>query len=162
MRKENVFLWRFLSDALATRINLSKKGIPLQSMACIFYDNSVETFDHRFFSCSSVSSLWRKIWAWWGLKSPMFSSVDMFKKTIQKMSQNRRWGNVFFVVCAVAIWQLWKWRNVILFAKGDDVAKKKSEDPFLVIQNLSKLWISNRKHNLKINWDNWCVFPFFV
>ena len=92
----------------------------------------------------------------------MLSLVEMLKKAIQKIGHNRMWGNVFLAVCAVVIWQIWKWRNAILFAKGNDVAKTKLEDPFPVIQNLSKLWISNRKHNLKINWDNWCIFPLFV
>ena len=27
-------------------------------------------------------------------------------------------------VCAVALWQLWKWRNSILFAEGEDFVKK--------------------------------------
>ena len=122
--KVNIFLWRFLNDSLPIRINLSKRGIPLQSLACIFCDNHAESLDHCFFTCTSASILWRKIWAWWGFKSPLLSSTVMFKRMARQLAQRKRCGKVFMAVCEVALWHLWKWRNSILFAKGDDCVKK--------------------------------------
>ena len=106
--KINIFIWRFLRDALPTRSNLAKRGISLQSLACIFCDNNVETLDHCLFTCPSSSIIWKKIWAWWDLKSHPLSSAAMFKMVVQQMGQNRGWGKLFIAVCAVAIWQIWK------------------------------------------------------
>ena len=46
-------------------------------------------------------------------------------------------GKSFLAVCTVAIWLIWKWRNSILFAEGEEIAKKKKEDIFPAIQTLS-------------------------
>ena len=78
------------------------------------------------------------------------------------MGKNRRRGKVFLGVYTLAIWLIWKGRNSILFAKREEIAKKKKEDIFSAIQNLSKLRIDNRNHNLSVNWDNWCSSPFYV
>ena len=157
--KLNIFLWRFFRDALPTRFNMSKRGLQLQSLACTFCEKNVETLDHCFFNCTLVIPVWKKIWAWWDLKSPLLSSVSSFKRVTQQMGKHQRWGNILLAVCVVASWQIWKWRNSIAFAKGEDSINLKSEDPFPAIQNLSKLWISNRKPNLPIIWDNWCTSP---
>ncbi|KAJ9561194.1 hypothetical protein OSB04_006354 [Centaurea solstitialis] len=154
--KLNLFLWRFLHDALPTRLNLSKRGISIPSLVCFFCDSDVESLDHCFFTCYRSSNIWKKIWAWWGFKSPRLTSSGSFKSLIQQMGKGRRCGNVFLAVCVVTLWQIWKWRNSIYAAKGEDLSKKKSEDIFPFIQNLSKLWISNRNHRLHVNWGSWC------
>ena len=84
--KINIFIWRFLRDALPTRSNLAKRGILLQFLACIFCDNNVETLDHCLFTCPSSSILWKKIWAWWDLKSHPLSFVAMFKIEVGESS----------------------------------------------------------------------------
>ncbi|KAJ9567092.1 hypothetical protein OSB04_003058 [Centaurea solstitialis] len=110
--KLNIFTWRFLIDALPTHFNLSKRGIPLQSLACTVVPSAITVWN-LWTICSLVSPIWKKIWAWWDLKSPPLSSVDGFKRVVQQAGSYRRWGKVFLAVCVVASWQIWKWRNSI-------------------------------------------------
>ena len=55
--KTNIFLWRFLRDALLTRLNLNKRGISLTYLNCIFCNNNEESLDHCFFTCHAVSNV---------------------------------------------------------------------------------------------------------
>ncbi|KAJ9549100.1 hypothetical protein OSB04_021643, partial [Centaurea solstitialis] len=150
--KVNIFTWRLLKEAVPTRFNLSRRGIAIQSLACVLCGEGTETLDHCFFSCPLASGLWKKIWAWWDLKSTGLSSFAGFKKLVQQMGIHRKWGNIFLAVCAVAIWQLWKRRNGVLFADEASLEKKRHEDPFPVVQNLTKLWFGNRNHSFFIDY----------
>ena len=142
--KVNIFLWRFLSDAIPTHFNLSKRGVPIHSMECVLCGNSVETSDHVFFSYPLAANLWRKIRAWWDVKYSRLPSTCSFKLLAMQMGRFRKWDGIFTVVCGIAIWRLWKWRNEILFAKMEEIPNKRSADSFLMVQSLSKLWIGNR------------------
>ncbi|KAJ9535108.1 hypothetical protein OSB04_un001812 [Centaurea solstitialis] len=94
--KINIFIWRFLKEAIPVRFNLSKKGISVQSMDCILCGKDVETMDHCFFSCPISNALWRKIWAWWDLKSPRLSTVSEFKKLIRRRVFSENMGRFLF------------------------------------------------------------------
>ena len=77
-------------------MNLSKKkGILIQSIDCVLCDRDVETMDHWFFTCSSSSDLWRKVWALWDLKSPRLTSVSSLKSLVQRMGNHHSLGAVF-------------------------------------------------------------------
>ncbi|KAJ9564448.1 hypothetical protein OSB04_000414 [Centaurea solstitialis] len=157
--KVNIFLWRLFKEAISTRFNLSKRGVHLNSLACIFCEDEVETTDHCLFSCTSSSNLWRKIWAWWGLNLPRLSSVSDFHNFVQQSGTSSSFGSVIVAVCAVALWQLWRRRNDILHADEATIARQRYMDLFPSVQSLSKLWIGNRANNLNLNFDNWFSSP---
>ncbi|KAJ9554911.1 hypothetical protein OSB04_009525 [Centaurea solstitialis] len=158
-KKINIFIWRLLNRALPTRLTLSKRGIVFHSLDCIRCEQEVESPDHCFFSCSSSNILWKKIWAWWDIKSPCISSVSALKRLIQHLGSQHHWGHIFLAVCFVTLWSIWNWRNSILFAEGEDIIKRKLEDHFAKVQTFSKLWISSRSHKVQVNWSNWVSSP---
>nr|GFB77148.1 RNA-directed DNA polymerase, eukaryota, reverse transcriptase zinc-binding domain protein [Tanacetum cinerariifolium] len=49
--KVNVLAWKIKIDALPTRQKISRRGIDIQSITCLVYDNGVESLDHLFFRC---------------------------------------------------------------------------------------------------------------
>nr|GEV36937.1 RNA-directed DNA polymerase, eukaryota [Tanacetum cinerariifolium] len=62
--KINVHAWKVKHDCLPTRVNISRKGVEIESMLCHMCDNAVESSRHLFFSCYFISELTRKITRW--------------------------------------------------------------------------------------------------
>ena len=63
-RKVNIFIWRIRLDRLPHRLNLSKRGLEIDSILCPICNNSVESNDHVFFSCEVASNAWRLVRIW--------------------------------------------------------------------------------------------------
>ncbi|GJZ72957.1 RNA-directed DNA polymerase, eukaryota, reverse transcriptase zinc-binding domain protein [Tanacetum coccineum] len=54
--KVNIFMWRLMLDWLPHRLNLSSRGIDIQSILCPSCNGNVESSNHIFFN---VTSFWR-------------------------------------------------------------------------------------------------------
>ncbi|GJR28708.1 retrotransposon protein, putative, ty1-copia subclass [Tanacetum coccineum] len=63
--KINVIAWKVKSNSLPSRFNISRRGIPLDSINCGICDLGVETVSHLFFSCDLVRQLSILIARWW-------------------------------------------------------------------------------------------------
>ncbi|GJT75675.1 putative RNA-directed DNA polymerase, eukaryota, reverse transcriptase zinc-binding domain protein [Tanacetum coccineum] len=57
LRKVNIFIWRLRLDRLPTRLNLSKRGLEIDSILCPICNANVESNDHIFFNCEVASSV---------------------------------------------------------------------------------------------------------
>nr|GEV18193.1 RNA-directed DNA polymerase, eukaryota [Tanacetum cinerariifolium] len=67
VRGVGVELGEFGSDALPTQINISQRGINIQSISCPICAHGAETSDHLFFKCNMVREIGRKIARWWNI-----------------------------------------------------------------------------------------------
>nr|GEV60249.1 reverse transcriptase domain-containing protein [Tanacetum cinerariifolium] len=54
-RKVNIFMWRLMLDRLPHRLNLSSRGIDIQSISCPSCNGNVESSNHIFFECDIAS-----------------------------------------------------------------------------------------------------------
>nr|GEV64423.1 RNA-directed DNA polymerase, eukaryota, reverse transcriptase zinc-binding domain protein [Tanacetum cinerariifolium] len=63
--KVNVLAWKIKIDALSTRLNISCRGIDIDSILCPICDCRVESSSHLFLSCSFARQVARKISLWW-------------------------------------------------------------------------------------------------
>ncbi|GKE76555.1 RNA-directed DNA polymerase, eukaryota, reverse transcriptase zinc-binding domain protein [Tanacetum coccineum] len=80
-RKVNVMVWKSSLNRLATCPNLMARGVYLLSSACPFCDLVSEDIEHVLVKCPRVSLIWRKVWSWWNLPTPVsfpsFSIMDV-------------------------------------------------------------------------------------
>ncbi|GJZ31875.1 RNA-directed DNA polymerase, eukaryota, reverse transcriptase zinc-binding domain protein, partial [Tanacetum coccineum] len=132
-RKVNVMVWKASLNRLAMRLNLAARGVALVSTNCRFCDSDTEDIEHVLIRCPRVSMVWRKVWCWWNLPSPIsfpsFSVLDIAK------------GNIN--------------------GHGDDIDSINYEDFFSGIQRMAKIWMSARiKSKLKMDWNSWVARPF--
>nr|GEV95984.1 hypothetical protein [Tanacetum cinerariifolium] len=65
--KINVFVWRARRDFLPTRVNLSPRGILLESSSCPLCLSSKENIHHVLFGCGLAENIFRGICRWWKL-----------------------------------------------------------------------------------------------
>ncbi|GJR85321.1 RNA-directed DNA polymerase, eukaryota [Tanacetum coccineum] len=63
--KVNVLAWKVRLDCLPSRLNLSRRGLPIPSILCPMCGIAVESTSLFFFGCSVYSDILRKICSWW-------------------------------------------------------------------------------------------------
>ncbi|GJY58674.1 RNA-directed DNA polymerase, eukaryota [Tanacetum coccineum] len=65
--KINVFVWRARRDFLPTRVNLSRRGIIVDSISCPLCSSSEEDIHHLLFGCDMAKNIFRRLCHWWEL-----------------------------------------------------------------------------------------------
>ncbi|GJW62693.1 RNA-directed DNA polymerase, eukaryota [Tanacetum coccineum] len=74
--KINIFAWKVRLDKLPTRLNLSLRGLDIESIICPLCGSYVESSSHLLFACSLVKSLAHKIMIWWDISLMDFGSYE--------------------------------------------------------------------------------------
>nr|GEW38236.1 RNA-directed DNA polymerase, eukaryota [Tanacetum cinerariifolium] len=59
--KVNVHAWKVELDGLPTRLNISRRGIDIESILCPMCGKAVESTSHIFFTCQMSKEILRKI-----------------------------------------------------------------------------------------------------
>ncbi|GKD18715.1 RNA-directed DNA polymerase, eukaryota, reverse transcriptase zinc-binding domain protein, partial [Tanacetum coccineum] len=65
--KVNVHAWKIKLDCLPTRLNISRRGMHIESILCLMCGKAVESSRHLFFTCRLTSEIMRKISHWWDI-----------------------------------------------------------------------------------------------
>nr|GEW87880.1 nucleotide-binding alpha-beta plait domain-containing protein [Tanacetum cinerariifolium] len=84
--KINVHAWKVKHDCISTRVNISRRGIKIESMLCPMCDNAVESSRHLFFSFRFISELMRKITRWWDMD---YMEINSFEEWLEWVSSIR-------------------------------------------------------------------------
>ncbi|GKB59638.1 RNA-directed DNA polymerase, eukaryota, reverse transcriptase zinc-binding domain protein [Tanacetum coccineum] len=74
--KINVFAWKIKMDALPSRLNITRRGIDIQSITCPICDDGIETTEHLFFRCQMANQIACKIATWWNLDLVAVNTYD--------------------------------------------------------------------------------------
>ncbi|GJX62764.1 RNA-directed DNA polymerase, eukaryota, partial [Tanacetum coccineum] len=77
--KVNIFLWRLYLDRLPHRLNISSRGMDIQSISCPMCNCNVETSSHIFVECDIASEVWRMVQNWYDIPLPSFLSHDQMR-----------------------------------------------------------------------------------
>ena len=62
-----VLAWRVMENKLATRVNLSRRGVQLESLRCVLCGKEEESSSHLFFGCSFAWRVWCLCFKWLGI-----------------------------------------------------------------------------------------------
>nr|GEX95226.1 RNA-directed DNA polymerase, eukaryota, reverse transcriptase zinc-binding domain protein [Tanacetum cinerariifolium] len=63
--KININTWRVLNGRMATRVNLDRKGIDLNSLRCPICNDDIEIKEHVFVHCEIARDTWKDVLRWW-------------------------------------------------------------------------------------------------
>nr|GEU56944.1 RNA-directed DNA polymerase, eukaryota, reverse transcriptase zinc-binding domain protein [Tanacetum cinerariifolium] len=102
--KINIHAWKVKHDCLPTRVNISRRGMEIESMLCSMCDNPVESSRHLYFSCHFISKFMRKITRWWDID---YMEIIAFKEWLEQVSSIRlplKQKQIFEGMCYILWW----------------------------------------------------------
>ncbi|GJY64946.1 RNA-directed DNA polymerase, eukaryota, reverse transcriptase zinc-binding domain protein [Tanacetum coccineum] len=148
-RKVNIFMWRLFLDRLPHRLNLSLRGLDIDSIMCPLCNNHVESNAHVFFSCDIARDVWSLVRGWCDSKFPSLSSCDDWDVWYPSWKASKDLKTQAYVIFASSCWVLWRFRNNVTF--HSQVMRKC--DIFDNIRLFSFSWLKSRG-KMSISWTD--------
>nr|GEW83570.1 hypothetical protein [Tanacetum cinerariifolium] len=104
-------------ERLPHRLNLSSRGLDIDSIMCPVCNKIVESNSHVFFSCDTASYIWSLVRGWCDLKIPILSSYGDWDSWYSswRASKDERERERAYVIFASTSWMLWRFRNNHIF-----------------------------------------------
>ncbi|GKA48713.1 RNA-directed DNA polymerase, eukaryota, reverse transcriptase zinc-binding domain protein [Tanacetum coccineum] len=115
--KVNIMAWKIKMDGLPTRMNISRRGIEIDSIVCPICNSGAESSCHIFFQCNLVRQLARKISSWWNVDYVDVSSYEEWYTWLVSLRLQANLKAVFEGIFYCLWWSVWMFRNKILFEK---------------------------------------------
>nr|GEZ18318.1 RNA-directed DNA polymerase, eukaryota, reverse transcriptase zinc-binding domain protein [Tanacetum cinerariifolium] len=72
----NSLAWKVRLNGLPSRVNISRRGIDINSILCPICEREVESVSHVFFSCYIAKDNFKKVCRWWNVDFAEVSSYD--------------------------------------------------------------------------------------
>ncbi|GJT80632.1 RNA-directed DNA polymerase, eukaryota, reverse transcriptase zinc-binding domain protein [Tanacetum coccineum] len=116
--KVNIHAWKVKLDILPTRLNISKRGMDIESILCPLCEKNVESSSHIFFTCPISREIFRKVLLWWEIDVVMVSSYDEWLEWLLSIRLHSKHTELFEGVCYVLWWYIWNFRNKSIFGSA--------------------------------------------
>nr|GEW07339.1 RNA-directed DNA polymerase, eukaryota, reverse transcriptase zinc-binding domain protein [Tanacetum cinerariifolium] len=113
--KVNVLAWKVRLNCLPSRLNLSRRGLPIPSILCPMCEVVVESSSHIFFGCCVTSDIFRKNCLWWNVDFSDLRSFEDWEIWLNNIRMHSKLKKLLEGVCFVFWWHLWAYRNKLIF-----------------------------------------------
>ncbi|GKA07108.1 RNA-directed DNA polymerase, eukaryota, reverse transcriptase zinc-binding domain protein, partial [Tanacetum coccineum] len=113
--KVNILAWKVKINGLPTRLNLSKRGIDIDSILCPICEQHVESVSHTFFTCQLSREIFRKILRWWQIDVTDISCYEEWLHWLVNIRISSNHKKLLEGVCFVLWWHVWQFRNKSIF-----------------------------------------------
>ncbi|GJT00400.1 RNA-directed DNA polymerase, eukaryota, reverse transcriptase zinc-binding domain protein [Tanacetum coccineum] len=141
-------------DNLPTRLNLSRRGLDLESIFCPSCDLAVESTSHIFFSCSMMKDLYKNIVRWWDINMTALSSYEEWQDWFSSLHLLSKLKLILEGVFYITWWTTWNYRNKSIFGPNIPSKARLFDD----IVALSFTWCRARS-KLNFSWVDWLKNP---
>ncbi|GJT80238.1 RNA-directed DNA polymerase, eukaryota, reverse transcriptase zinc-binding domain protein [Tanacetum coccineum] len=155
--KINIHAWKVMTESLATRFDISRRGIVIDSILCGNCDIGVETTSHLFFTCDMATSVRRLINRWWEVPDMEIDSYATWKGWIVTIRMASKTKLMFEGVYYVMWWLLWWYRNKKIF-EGKSLIKVMFLDDVI---SKSFYWCRARC-KAYFSWTDWLKNPYLI
>ncbi|GJZ64306.1 RNA-directed DNA polymerase, eukaryota [Tanacetum coccineum] len=152
--KVNILAWKVKLDCLPTRINISRRGMDIDSILFPICNNAVESTTHIFFTCRIARELFRKILRWWDISYTEVSSYEEWLDWILNLRLSDKFKQLLEGVCYTMWWHIWFFRNKSIF--GSKIPQKAVM--FEEVVSRSFYWCRYRCKTF-FSWIDWLKNP---
>ncbi|GJZ27106.1 RNA-directed DNA polymerase, eukaryota [Tanacetum coccineum] len=155
--KVNVHAWRVKLDCLPTRINISRRGMKIESIICPMCGEAAESCRRIFFSCHIARDFLRKISRWWDVSYMELSSYEEWLDWILNIRISVKHKQILEGVCYAMWWHIWNFRNKCIF----DSESPSKEIIFEDVVYRSFYWCRYRCKG-SFSWIEWLKNPYLL
>ncbi|GJU20617.1 RNA-directed DNA polymerase, eukaryota, reverse transcriptase zinc-binding domain protein [Tanacetum coccineum] len=155
--KVNIHAWKVKLDILPTRLNISKRGMDIESILCPLCEKNVESSSHIFFTCPISREIFRKVLLWWEIDVVMVSSYDEWLEWLLSIRLHSKHKELFEGVCYVLWWYIWNFRNKSIFGSACPSKALIFEE----VVTRSFIWCNHRCKK-SFSWVDWLKNPHLV
>ncbi|GJX98280.1 RNA-directed DNA polymerase, eukaryota [Tanacetum coccineum] len=155
--KVNVLAWKIKLDYLPTRLNISRRGMDIESILCPMCGKAAESSRHIFFTCHIARDILHKISRWWDISYMEISSYEEWLEWILNIRLPIKHKRIFEGVCYVMWWHIWSFRNKCIFGSEFPSQAVIFED----VQSCSFYWCRYRC-NSSFSWIEWLKNPHIM
>lgn len=115
--KVSAFSWKVLYNRIATRVNLSSRGVSLtnNSSLCPICSSFEESEDHVLFTCDFATKIWKLIDHWWNMYTARRATPKDHLLQHSGLLRGRNIRRVWILIWMTAIWSIWIERNNVVF-----------------------------------------------
>nr|GEV24117.1 RNA-directed DNA polymerase, eukaryota, reverse transcriptase zinc-binding domain protein [Tanacetum cinerariifolium] len=113
--KVNILAWKVKINGLPTRLNISKRGIDIDSILCPLYEKHVESSSRTFFSCHISREIFRKVLRWWQIDETEISCYEERLHWLLNIRLSSNHKKLLEGVCYVLWWHVWQFRSKTIF-----------------------------------------------
>ncbi|GJZ68953.1 RNA-directed DNA polymerase, eukaryota, reverse transcriptase zinc-binding domain protein [Tanacetum coccineum] len=155
--KVNVLAWKIKLDYLPTRLNISRRGMDIESILCPMCGKAAESSRHIFFTCHIARDILHKISRWWDISYMEVSTYEEWLEWILNIRLPIKHKRIFEGVCYMMWWHIWSFRNKCIFGSKFPSHAVIFED----VQSCSFYWCRYRC-NSSFSWIEWLKNPHIV
>ncbi|GJU66753.1 RNA-directed DNA polymerase, eukaryota, reverse transcriptase zinc-binding domain protein [Tanacetum coccineum] len=155
--KVNVLAWKVKLDYLPTRLNVSRRGMDIESILCPMCGDAAESTRHIFFTCHIAREILPKISRWWDVSYTEVSSYEEWLDWILNLRLSVKYKQIFEGVCYVMWWHIWSFRNKSIFGSEYPSKAVIFED----VVSRSFYWCRYRC-KVSFSWIEWLKNPHLV
>ncbi|GJX44980.1 VIER F-box protein 2 [Tanacetum coccineum] len=84
-----------MTNSIPTRFNISRRGIDIESLACVNCDVGIESTNHLFFACDMAKKISKLIARWWDVPFMDFDSYSEWRSWIDNVKMPKKNKNMF-------------------------------------------------------------------
>lgn len=117
------FLWKVGHNILPVRSFIASRIRDID-VSCPLCKSEIESSFHLFWECSIVQNIWKKIWTWWNVQIPPTLDKSAFLKSLLLCPSEVPNRTAQLIVSAVALWNIWKSRNLVIFQSQSAIGKQ--------------------------------------
>ncbi|KAK9058221.1 hypothetical protein SSX86_023061 [Deinandra increscens subsp. villosa] len=118
-KKVNITVWRILLDRLPTRLNLSKRGLELESIMCPICYSKAESITHLLGDCSFFTKIMARVKTWLDSNWLDTNTPLAMIKSIDDSKCSRMKKDVIYSIIYTTWWHVWKSRNLLIFKPSE-------------------------------------------
>ncbi|GKB20091.1 RNA-directed DNA polymerase, eukaryota, reverse transcriptase zinc-binding domain protein [Tanacetum coccineum] len=104
--KVNVLAWKIKLDYLPTRLNISRRGMDIESILCPMCGKAAVSSRHIFFTCHIARDILHKISRWWDISYMEVSTYEEWLEWILNIRLPIKHKRIFEGVCYVMWWHI--------------------------------------------------------